>query len=299
MTKMTSNLCDKAILVSLRIGGWRATVYDQQVSAEIARLHNAHPDAGRYTKALLPKEVLQPLRHCESMARKAHYLLTLPWDQRGYRLLPILLYEEYREQLDNCKEARVQERQKLLARYEGQLEAAAVRLGSMFDPAEYLSVSDLERRLVMDYTFIPVPDESHFVADLAEEEAQRIRADLQAQLALQLHGAMQDLYQRLQEAVSQCQDRLTVDPDGSGRVFRDTMVARLRELSQVIPKLNITEDPRLAEMCGQIQQALEGVAPDHLRKGHPAFNPAAHRRVSTQIDDLSDQFAGYFGGATP
>ena len=299
MTKLTSNLCDKAILVSLRISGWRATVYDQQVSAEIARLHNASPDAGRYTKVLLPKEVLQPVQHCESMARKAHYLLTLPWDQRGYRLLPILLYAEYRQQLDHWKEARVQARQQLLARYAAEVAAAALRLGDMFRPGEYLSGAALERRLVMEYSFLPVPDAAHFVADLAEEEAQRIRADLHTQLAAQLRGGVQDLYDRLQEAVSQCQDRLALDPDGTGRVFRDTMLTRLRELTRVVPQLNITDDPRLADMCAQIQRALDGVASDHLRVTSPAFDPAAHRRVSTQIDDLSDQFAGYFGGITP
>ena len=295
---MSSNLCDKSILVTLHIGGWRAMVHDKKVSAEIAELHNASPDAGRYTKKLLPTKVLQPLQRCESEARQAHYHMTLPWDQRGYRLLPIEMFNEYRKVVDGLKDLRIRERNALLAHYEDELARAAVRLGRMFCPADYLSGAQLESRLVMDYAFLPVPDQSHFVADLAEEEAAKLRAALRSQLAAQLQGAVQDLYDRVQEAVQLCQYRLTLEADGSGRVFRDSMLHRLRDLVRVIPKLNITDDPGLGDMCDRIKQAIEGVAPDQLRVSNPAFDRNAHQRVSSEMDSMSERFAGYFGGTS-
>jgi len=68
------------MLRSLSISMWSARKHDSEASQEIAHRHGAQADAGRYHKALLPKEALAEVQKIASDARREHYFMTLPWD---------------------------------------------------------------------------------------------------------------------------------------------------------------------------------------------------------------------------
>ena len=104
---------------------------------------------------------------------------------------------------------------------------------------------------------------------------------------------MGDLYQRLAEAVERVCERLAEDDIGKPLVFRDTMISNIRDLVDVVPRLNIFGDQRLARLCEEVKERIAGVEPDSLRPSK-AFDPMVRARVKRDADALMQQFAGYF-----
>ena len=72
------------------------------------------------------------------------------------------------------------------------------------------------------------------------------------------------------------------------------MIENIRGLVDVVPRLNIFGDDRLARLCEQVKEKIASVEPDSLRPSR-AFDPAARARVKRDADALMEQFAGYFG----
>ena len=93
---------ERSMLVDLTIKCWDATKHDKKVSAEVEQAHAAH-DAGRYSKRLIDKAHLADLSNLAGKARQFHYRLTLPWSDKGQRILPSDLFLDYRHGLAGIK----------------------------------------------------------------------------------------------------------------------------------------------------------------------------------------------------
>ena len=89
-----------AMLVGLHIAAWSGRLYDRQASDHVAVAHEANTSAGRYNKRLLPKAAFAALTATMSEARTNHYANSLPWDDKGARLLTVANYEHYTELMD-------------------------------------------------------------------------------------------------------------------------------------------------------------------------------------------------------
>ena len=209
----------RAMLVRLSISGWSGTVFDREVTNEVAARAGASDDAGRYSKRLMPKGSLADVSRWASEARKAHYLLTLPWDDSGQRLLPIKLHDKYKTRLDRSVDGHIDAKNELLKNYQDAINESKTRLGSMFRPEDYPTAAELGDKISMRYAFLPVPDAKHFIADLGEEDAARIREDIEKQVTGRIHAATESLYRRLAEQVTALSERLGLDEDGKPLVF--------------------------------------------------------------------------------
>ncbi len=288
------DLNSDAMLVSLRIAAWSGRLYDRDASTHVAVHHDASTSAGRYNKRLLPKDAFAALTATMSRARTTHYEQTLPWDDKGARLLTVANYERYTGLMDGLCEKMVRERSRFIEDYEDNIERARLDLGRLFRIEDYPSSSALRRKFAIVYRIAPVPDAEHFMARLADDDTERVRRSIERDVEERLHGAVGDLYRRLGEAVERVADRLREDDNGKPLVFRDSMIGNIRDLVDIVPRLNIFGDDKLARLCEQVKEKIASVEPDALRPSR-TFDPAARRRVKRDADALMEQFAGYFG----
>ncbi|MCY4440511.1 MAG: hypothetical protein OXE53_09925 [Deltaproteobacteria bacterium] len=287
------DLTRDAMLVSLRISAWSGRLYDREASDHVAAHHDANSGVGRYNKRLLPKAALAALNATMNEARTRHYSNSLPWDDKGSRLLTVANYEYYTQVMDGLRERLVRQRARFIEEYDDYVEQARIDLGKLFRIGEYPSKEDLRDRFSICYRITPVPDSDHFMATLASEDTERVKRDIELHIKEQLHDAVGDLYRRLAEAVERVSERLTEDDNGKPLVFRDTMISNIRDLVDVVPRLNIFGDHRLAGLCEQVKDRIAGVEPDSLRPSG-AFDPAVRAKVKRDADALMEQFAGYF-----
>ncbi len=228
-----------------------------------------------------------------SEARTKHYANSLPWDDKGLRLLTVANYERYTEIIDGLRERVVRQRARFIEDYDHYVAQARLDLGKLFRIEEYPSKETLQDRFSISYRITAVPDADHFIAKLASDDTERVKRDMERDIEERLHDAVGDLYRRLAEAVERVSDRLDEDENGKPLVFRDTMISNIRDLVDVVPRLNIFGDQRLASLCEQVKDSIAGVEPDSLRPSR-TFDPAARDRVKRDADALMEQFAGYF-----
>ena len=228
-----------------------------------------------------------------SEARTKHYSNTLPWDDQGSRLLTVANYEHYTELLDGLRERVVRQRARFIEDYDDYVDQARLDLGKLFRIEDYPSKEALQGKFAIRYRITPVPDADHIIAKLATDDTDRVRRDIEQQTEERLHDAVGDLYRRLGEAVERVSERLQEDDNGKPLVFRDTMIANIRNLVDIVPRLNIFGDEELARLCEQVKDKIASVEPDSLRPSR-TFDPVSRARVKRDADALMEQFAGYF-----
>ena len=128
-----------AMLVGLHIATWSGRIYDREASNHVAVAHDASASAGRYNKRLLPKAAFAALTATMSETRTKHYENSLPWDDKGARLLTVANYEHYTELMGCLRERVVRQRARFIEDYDDYVDQARLDLGKLFRIEDYPS----------------------------------------------------------------------------------------------------------------------------------------------------------------
>jgi hypothetical protein len=287
------SLSSRAMLCSVSISMWSARKHDPDASEEIAVRHGAQADSGRYHKVLLPKEALAEIQKIVSETRQEHYFMTLPWDDNGYRVLPAAAYMDHAEKMRTLSK-RFETAVDILARhFLSLIDQARTRLGGLFREADYPTPDELRAKFSFETKVMPLPDAGDFRVTLGDEEKERIQRQITAAVEASLRVGSRELWFRLYEAVQHMADRLTaykVTDQGVEHPFRDTVVTNLVKLVDVLPKLNVTNDPELERLAEQVRTLLV-VDPKELRKSETVRAETAKAAAA-----IAQHMAGYMAG---
>ncbi len=245
------SLNDKAMLIYLNISFWTARKYDKRISQEIEDQYNAD-EAGRYNKILIAKEHLSNIQKIISAARTFHYENTLPWNDNGGRLLPSANYFNYVKSIQSFKDNFEREVTNFLRVYPNLKDEARQRLNGMFDEDDYPDVYILETKFNIKSIILPVPEADDFRVNLTDDEVEGVRTSIREQVEASTESAMKDLWKRLFKVVSHMSERLS-DPENK---FKNSLVENIEDLCELLPKLNITDDPGLAVAVNEIKAKL-------------------------------------------
>jgi len=293
------SLSSRAMLCSLSISMWSARKHDREASDEIAQRHGAQADAGRYHKVLLPKEALAEIQTIVSEARQEHYFMTLPWDDNGYRVLPAAVYMDHAEKMRGLSNRFTPAVEGLVRQFGQIVEEAKARLGGLFRPGDYPAPDELRSKFSFETKVMPLPDAGDFRVTLGDDEKDRIKRQITASVEESLQVASRELWQRLYDAVSHLAERLQaykVNEDGVEHPFRDTVVTNLVKLVDVLPKLNVTGDPELERLAGEVRASLL-VNPQQLRRSESARTQTAQAALA--IATRMSAFMSGYSAPTP
>ena len=208
-----------AMLAGLRITAWSGRLYDREASDHVAVHHDASTSAGRYNKRLLPKAAFAALTATMSEARTRHYANSLPWDDKGARLLTVANYEHYTELMDALRERVVRQRARFIEDYDDYVGQARLDLGKLFRIEDYPSKDALQDKFSIRYRITPVPDADHFIAKLASDDTDRVKRDIERHIGEQLQLGPSRQGERRRDSPSPDNDR----PSGKGRRVGDRM----------------------------------------------------------------------------
>lgn len=292
MNSSTRHISEKALLVRLSISQWTARRHDKKISDEVAEQHNAQADAGRYNKMLIEKTALQPIQTIADAARQFLAKNSLPWLDDGYRVLPSANYEAGTTRLRAIRLEYDAAVTKFLAGYPEQIERARVRLNGMFDIDDYPNEREIRRSFGFSLDAMPMPDKDDFRVNLSEMERDRIKAEIDQRVSDAIDGAVGDLWRRIHEVVSRMAERLAaykVNSEGKAEgIFRDTLVTNIRDLVELLPRLNMTNDARLAAMVDRMRDQLCAFEPQELRE-----DPKARETTRASAEQILADMAGY------
>lgn len=281
----THALTEKAMVLTLSIGIWQGYRLDKQASAEITAAKGANSDAARVNKHLVPKEALAKIVTASGAVRTHFYTHTLPWRDNGDRLMPRVKFTKFIEEHEALVTTFKEEvRVFLEERYPAAIEQAGFRMGELFDRNDYPPVSQLARKFYIDMDINPVTTVDDFRVSIDAEHVDRVRQTMEKAAEQRVQTAMADVWKRLAETVGYFSERLS-QPDA---VFRDSTIEKIDELIDLIPGLNVLDDPNIEQVRQQVKAKLGGLNAKDIRK-----DPAHREELAGEAKQIVDKMAGF------
>ncbi len=265
-------LSERAMLVSLAIGSWSGTITDKEVTEEVIHNSQAEKGAGKWTKVLITRKYLQHPGSKISAARTTHRVLTLPWEDGGTRILAASAYFNYTEQMRLARlsiEAAVAEAFDVERLIEYKAEARQ-RLGRQYREEDFPTADEIRAKFYVDVEVKPIPEAGDFRTKLADKTMKSIMKDIERRTEERLEKAIKDVYQRIADVTEKMVDKLrayepSAGAEESNNRFRDSLVWNVKELADLLPALNITNDPKIEDMRQRLLSDLTANSPDILR----------------------------------
>jgi len=249
------HLSHKAMLVSLSMSCWRATKLDRDASRQVCEANSAETDAARVVKRLLSQKHLSPITRIQTQARTVIYEMTLPWLDNGVRVLPSDLFFPFREKMQELERAHSKAVAEFLDHYEERLADARLRLVGLFNPFDFPTRDQVERKFGMKVSVMPFPE----VDDFRVEQADELREEFEEQARKREAEMVADLAGRIANIAGE----FTCKVNG-GKRFWNSLTDKVSDLAKLVDGLNVTGNPDIAE-AGRLLREIAAVKPDDLR----------------------------------
>jgi hypothetical protein len=248
-----NSIGEKAMLAAVHFSIWTARKHDRGVSREVAVNHNAEEKLGRYNKRLLAKGTkLDDIQALATKIRNYFDQNTLPWSDDGLRILPANLFFDLTTKMRDFEQEFLMAVEDFIVEYPDYMDAARPLLGSLHREEDYPSVEKLREKFGIKLEILPIPSGEDFRVQLSEEQKTLISEKIDANVRESIAKSNRDLWFRMYEVISHFAARLS-DPDGR---LHASVFAKVSEMADLLPKLNITDDPDLNSLARQVKDQL-------------------------------------------
>jgi hypothetical protein len=277
----------QTMLVKLSIQSIRLSVSDKVASETVQQQLNAHRDAGYYNKKLIGKQFWRPISSIISEIREYHYSRTMPWQDKGFRIIRSDIYMDYRQQIATFRNKLSSAVDDLKSQWPAVLSDAQQRCGNMFDPTDYEDPSTLQDLFSVEIETRPVPTGDDYRIDLNDDQRKQIADETTERMKTYLSASLSEPYRRLED----CVRRIAVTLSDKDRVFHKTMLSNLSEMVSLIPALNVMDDPKLTAVAIEAKSALCAHDAKQLRKNPQLRSDVAKdaKRILNKMAALTPQ----------
>ena len=283
------SISSSAVLVSLNISVWPASTIDKEVTTKVLDDAMAHQNAGKFKKDLLAGTSLRKdIENRAARARQFHAKQTIPWADKGDRLLPTCLFLEYKQTIDKellefngmCEE--------FFQAYPTLCAAAPVNMGKLFKREDYPDLDVVRGRFGFRSRISPLPEAGDFRLDVSNQEIADQIADIKtkydADMQARLADAMRDPWDRLHKMLTTISSKLA-DDKSEGKRYHDTLVTNPLELCALLGKLNITKDPKLEDARLQLEATMRHADIEVIKS-----SPDVRGSIKAKVDTILGKF---------
>jgi hypothetical protein len=257
----TQELSRRAVLVRLKVSLWTASHRDQEMGSEVADAKRADRDAVNCIIKYLPEGAMRGVTSARWQLKRAHEQYTLPWLDGGTRILPAALYDKYNEKVSKY-EANYQEAvSKFVSEYPTWYANATERLGDI-DMSRMPHPSDISARFGVSRQTMPMPSITDWRVDLGADQLKVAQESAERSIQAAAKESVQILYTKLEK----CLDRIVKTLEIADQKFKNTLIDNLKDLCEMIPILDITDDPELDKLRRACVSRLTKLNPDSLRE---------------------------------
>lgn len=289
-TKPNIALRERAVLVTFCDSIWVASKVDKKTTAKTIADHEAKTGAGWFKGRLISKAALAPRWEVSHKARAYHNRTSSPWMNDGVRLLPATLLSEYMKQMRKFQSEAEGAETVFFKEYKDHIEEAKKLRGKLFNAEDYPAPDTLRGKFNFRVDVLPLPNvEDWRCPNMEEVDFAALKKSAEATLAQAQTAVLQDLYERLNGVVAHMRDRLKK----SDAKFKNSIVGNIKEMVDLVAKLNITADPKLEALRKEIEQKLSKQDPDELREVQ-----GKRDAVAKDADAILKKMASFMGPAS-
>lgn len=274
------SIVNNCFVVSLHVNMWTGHRLDKAASTKVTQEAGAEEGAARVNKHLISKSDLTDITRTVSALKAFYYSKTLPWKDNGDRLLVrkqyhavMLEFEKMKKEFDNAVE------DFCTNKYPAARASAEFRMGKLFKEDEYPSVAEIRYKFGCRLELDAVTTAQDFRVSLDASEMERLQKEAEAAMERRIATAMGDVWGRLARALETYTDRLRSD----GRLYGST-VEGLKEVVEILPDLNILNDPNLARIGQEIRNRIAGYDVEQIREDKVLRNQLADEAAQIMAD---------------
>ena len=298
------SLSEKALLLTVDFSIPSGRKVDKQVSNDIADQYNiegGRRSSGNFNKITIDSKYLKEPQNIKRKVIHAFESMTLPWINNDIKvnLLPNTRLLEFSKV---WRESKTEMNQYLWnlrnGLYDEMMQESRDRLngqsseeGGLFNKWDYPPVEDFASKFKMEYYVRPVPDADNLDlrVSVGEEEANRIKTDIQKSIEKQFEESRKALCDRIVDSVEHVKRVLSSKNKNGNPTIHDTLMEKMEQLVNILPELNFAEDQEIEDIRRRIRdELLEDV--DVLRK-----DTDVRKDVLTSTDDILNRMEKIYG----
>ena len=276
-----------AVLVELNISVWPASKIDREITEQVNTSASAVQDASQTKKNLFAGTSLRKdIERFAARVRLYHNQHTLPWADKGERLLPTKLFMEYKQTMNSFEQTFEQMCDNFYAEYPRLVAEAPANLGRRYKAEDYPELTDVRLKFGFRRTVKPVPDAGDFRLDVPADDLRELVVAFESQQKEKLAEAVREPWERLHAELSAISKKLTdVEGDEAKKRYHDTLISNPLELCGLLTKLNITNDPKLEEARRALELTMMGTNIEGIKE-----DKFYRAEVKTKVDDILKRF---------
>jgi len=280
------SISSSALLVELNISVWPASKLDREVTDKVNSDAGAVRGASQTKKNLFAGTSLRKdISDFAARVRLYHNKHTLPWADKGERMLPTALFMDYKQTMNGFEQTFNMMCQNFFIEYPRLVAEAPQALKGLYKAEDYPDITDVRLKFGFKRTVKPVPEAGDFRLDIPAYDLEEMRSEFMSQQDRKLAEAMREPWERLHKMLVGISEKLTdVDEDGKKR-YHDTLITNPIELCGLLTKLNVTNDPKLEEARRQLELAMVTADIEDIKE-----DADARSDLKSKVDDILKRF---------
>lgn len=257
-----------AVLVELNISVWPASKIDREVTDKVNTDASAVRGASQTKKNLFAGTSLRKdIEKFAARVRLYHNQHTLPWADKGERMLPTKLFMEYKQTMNGFEQTFDMMCNNFFLEYPRLVAEAPANLGTMYKPEDYPELEDVKLKFGFRRAVNPMPESGDFRLDIPANDLDEMRAEFEVKSNERLADAMREPWKRLHKVLSDMSEKLKdVEGDDNKKRYHDSLISNPIELCELLTKLNVTNDPKLEEARKQLEVTMLGTDIDNIKE---------------------------------
>jgi hypothetical protein len=262
------SISSSALLVELNISVWPASKLDRDVTDKVNTDALAVKGASQTKKNLFAGTSLRKdISDFAARVRLYHNKHTLPWADKGERMLPTKLFMDYKQTMNGFEQTFNMMCNNFFIEYPRLVAEAPTNLGTMYKAEDYPDLTDVRLKFGFRRTVKPVPEAGDFRLDIPTYDLEEMRAEFTKQHDTKLAEAMREPWERLHKMLVGMSEKLTdIEGDDSKKRYHDTLISNPIELCGLLTKLNVTNDPKLEEARRQLELTMLGADIESIKE---------------------------------
>jgi hypothetical protein len=272
----------------MNISVWTANKLDKSATEKVVSDNAAVQNAAQVRKNLMAGTTLRKdIADYAAGCRLWHNTRTLPWADKGARLLSTSLFLDYKSEANVRRDTFNKMVDNFILQYPSLVQTANNYLGTLFNPEDYPSVDEVQSKFGFRLVFSPVPEAGDFRLQVAEQDLNDLREQYEVNFNDRLAEAMREPWDRLHKLLTGMSEKLT-DEDGedeSKKRYHDTLITNAQSLCSMLTHLNVTKDPKLEQARRDLELTMLGADIDAIKE-----SPEVRKGIKNKLDAILKQY---------
>jgi hypothetical protein len=282
------SITSSAVLVEMNISVWTANKLDKSATEKVVSDNAAVQNAAQVRKNLMAGTTLRKdIADYAAGCRLWHNTRTLPWADKGARLLSTSLFMDYKSEANVRRDTFNKMVDTFIQQYPSLVQTANNYLGTLFNPEDYPSVDEVRDKFGFRLVFSPVPESGDFRLQVAEQDLNDLRQQYESNFNDRLAEAMREPWDRLHKLLTGMSEKLTdvEGEDESKKRYHDTLITNAQSLCSLLTHLNVTKDAKLEQARRDLELTMLGADIDAIKE-----SPEVRKGMKDKLDAILKQY---------